>query len=266
MIWRDILYFSSGEKRALIVLSVLVILAICLLALQGREPVSGEQANVSGSPGQKETPEVRPDAERQDSYPTGSGSVEQSFRSVAVPSSRTSGHSYFSRSVNRAQTSRTRPGSPSRPKNDTSLRKSYAAPAKYAPGTVVELNGADSASLRKVPGIGEVFAGRIIKFRRLLGGFHTVGQLREVYGLTEERYLRLSPWFSVDSSRIERLHVNTLSSDSLIRHPYLNGIQVRELLRMRSRKGRLSGWNDLALLEEFTQTDRQRLFPYLSFD
>lgn len=257
MIWRDLLYFSSGEKKALVVLSVLILFAIVLLARGSREPVHGKPEKTAGHTGGKNIPGVQPVLLVNDSLhstvPVSHSVRKQIPESAVVSPARFKELSPSSRPVNQRQTS-------------SSRFESVPAPDKYAPGTVIELNGADSANLRKVPGIGEVFAGRIVKFRRLLGGFYHVGQLREVYGLTEERYMQLSSWFRVDSSRIRRLTINTLPSDSLIRHPYLNSIQVREILRMRSRKGRLAGWHDLALLEEFGETDRQRLFPYICFD
>ena len=99
----------------------------------------------------------------------------------------------------------------------------------------------------------------------MLGGFYTVEQLAEVYGIDEERYNSLSPWFKVDTTRIRPLRVNQLSYKELLRHPYLNASQVRQLDRLR-RKAPLQSWNDFILLEEFSTVDYQRLRPYLSFE
>ena len=35
--------------------------------------------------------------------------------------------------------------------------------------------------------------------------------------------------------------------------------------QLRKQKSRLSGWENLQLIEEFTDTDKKRLTPYLSF-
>ena len=66
---------------------------------------------------------------------------------------------------------------------------------------MIELNLADSALLETLPGIGPAFAGRIIRYRRILGGFRSPGQLREVYGMTEERYRQFEGKVTVDSGQ-----------------------------------------------------------------
>jgi hypothetical protein len=142
---------------------------------------------------------------------------------------------------------------------------SFTHTEKFRAGTVVELNTADTATLKKIPGIGSVFAGRIVKYRTLLGGFYSVAQLREVYGIDEERYLSLEGWFHADTSFIARLPVNYLPSDSLSKHPYITYRQARAIQQLCRRKGRLNGWESLRLLEEFTESDRERLSAYMSF-
>lgn len=136
---------------------------------------------------------------------------------------------------------------------------------KWPLGTVVELNSADTTALKKVPGIGSVFAKRIIKYRELLGGFYSVEQLGEVYGIDEERYKSMKSWFSADLSAISQLPVNQLSAKELASHPYVSYKQARVIERQVRKKGKLQGWENLALLEEFTEYDRERLRHYFSF-
>ena len=149
---------------------------------------------------------------------------------------------------------------------NTSERRTFPKTEKYPVGTVVELNTADTTILKKVPGIGSTFARRIIKYRELLGGFYTVEQLREVYGLDEERYNAMKSWFSADMSLICPLEVHKMSFKELCKHPYINYQQARIIEQLRKQKGKLSGWENLQLLEEFTETDKERLTPYLSFE
>ena len=60
--------------------------------------------------------------------------------------------------------------------------------------------------------------------------------------------------------------MNRLPEDSLRRHPYIDYRQAKLMVRLRRQQGGLTGWHDLMLLEEFTDADRHRLEPYLSFE
>jgi hypothetical protein len=60
--------------------------------------------------------------------------------------------------------------------------------------------------------------------------------------------------------------VNQLPEDSIRKHPYIDYRQAKVLVRLRKKIGKLSGWDNLLLLEEFTEADKSRLTPYLSFD
>lgn len=145
-------------------------------------------------------------------------------------------------------------------------RRTYVYTEKYPIGTILELNTADTAALKKIPGIGSVFSNRIVKYRNLLGGFYSVAQLSEVYGIDEDRYHALKGWFSADPTLIHKRSLNTLSADSLYRHPYLSRPQVRAILQQRRQKGYLSGWNSLWLLDEFANIDKERIEAYFTFE
>ena len=156
-----------------------------------------------------------------------------------------------------------RPPPPAPPR---ASRPRYPRVEKYPAGTVVELNSADTTILKRVPGIGSAFARRIVNFRAALGGFHSVEQLSEVYGIDAQRYRALRPWFAVDTAAIRPLAVNRLTARQLARHPYVSYPQARVIERLARRRGGLRSWEELSLLEEFTPADRHRLRPYLSFE
>jgi len=248
MSWRDFFYFSKGERNALILLLCLISAGGIILLLT-RTPSS-----VSPAPSQKT---------EQPAAISSSGSQTDPISSDISPVS--SGRSASSPASSR-QPSQPRETTSERVNRLTSSQPSYARTEKFEAGTVVELNSADTTTLKKIPGIGSAFANRIVSFRVLLGGFYDVQQLAEVYGIDEERYIALAPWFSVDESLIKKLPVNVLPQDTLSRHPYINYRQARAIVQLRTQKKLLSGWDNLALLDEFTEHDRSRLLPYLSFE
>lgn len=137
--------------------------------------------------------------------------------------------------------------------------------AKLKPGTTIELNKSDTTELKKIPGIGSVFANRIVKYRNSLGGYVSAEQLKEVWGIDEELYNKIQTYVTVEGKPNE-LKVNKLGFDQLKSHPYINYKQAKVIIDLRERKRNLTSINRLALLEEFSQDDIERLKPYLSFD
>lgn len=233
---KDLCYFSKGERNALLVL-------LCLIALTWVAIIyTAEEDSPTPSP-------AAPPIAAVDSLKT----AETNRMPIEAPASQQP--TVAPRSAKPQQTW------PRLPRQNSYKQASNKFPA----GTVIELNQADTLTLKKIPGIGSTFARRIIGYRELLGGFYTVEQLAEVYGIDEERYNALHTWFKVDTTCIQPLRVNQLSFKELLRHPYLNTSQVRQIERLR-RKAPLQNWNDLILLEEFSAIDRQRLRPYLSFE
>ena len=83
----------------------------------------------------------------------------------------------------------------------------------------VNLNRADQESLEALPGIGPVLSERIIRYRELLGGFYSVDQLLEVYGLRDEHFNKAEKILCV-SEEVIKIDLDTISFRDLLRHPY----------------------------------------------
>jgi len=126
---------------------------------------------------------------------------------------------------------------------------------------LLELNETDSVQLEALPGIGPVLASRIIRYRRLLGGYYEVAQLKEVYGMTDELWQKSSPFLTADPAAIQRIELNFLSVAEMGRHPYIGFRQAKRIIKRRDSQGKFTGTEALALL--FTPDSLQRLLPYL---
>lgn len=62
---------------------------------------------------------------------------------------------------------------------------------------VVDLNRATAQELESLPGIGAVLAERVIAYRKSVGRFRTVEDLREVAGIGPKKFDRLKPLVTV---------------------------------------------------------------------
>jgi DNA uptake protein ComE-like DNA-binding protein len=130
---------------------------------------------------------------------------------------------------------------------------------------LLELNNCDSASLESLPGLGPVLSSRIIKYRNLLGGFVTVEQLREVYGLSEETYKLVSVMLKADSGLVRKIQVNSADYRQLIRLPYLERSEVNSILKYRELMKLIKNINELVENKIITPEKAKKIGPYLSF-
>ncbi|MCC6370309.1 MAG: helix-hairpin-helix domain-containing protein [Bacteroidia bacterium] len=128
---------------------------------------------------------------------------------------------------------------------------------------VTELNSADSLALIAINGIGPSFAKRILKYRNALGGFAVLEQLKEVYGFTEEMYVKISPLVKVNPSLIKKLNLSKDDFKIINKHPYISYELTKSIFDWR-RKTDITAAN----LKGIVNNDElyQKLLPYLSFE
>ena len=130
---------------------------------------------------------------------------------------------------------------------------------KYPEGIVIDLNAADTAELKKIPGIGSAYARRIVAYRTRLGGFYKVEQLQEQPALSPD----LNRWFTVNTPPTGLMNINKANIEQLRNHPYLNFYQAKAIIEYRRKRGKLKHLSQLSLYEEFTAEDLERLEHYV---
>lgn len=135
---------------------------------------------------------------------------------------------------------------------------------KLEVGETIELNTADTTTLKRIPGIGTAYANRIVKYRNLLGGFYEIKQLKEVWGLDDDLYKKILPYITI-TPKTQKINLNSIEFEELRKHPYINYKQAKVIIDIRTRKGNIESLERLSLLEEFSEADLKRLSKYLSF-
>lgn len=135
----------------------------------------------------------------------------------------------------------------------------------YANRFPVEINGADSISLLLLKGVGPTLAHKIIAYRRRLGGFYHSDQLLDIYGLRVETILQMKDQFVIDSTKVVRWSVNTLSPDSMAKHPYLSKYQANAIGFYRGKVGAIRSLDELVRNRIIPPEVAQKLRPYVKF-
>jgi competence ComEA-like helix-hairpin-helix protein len=137
--------------------------------------------------------------------------------------------------------------------------------SKAAPGEIIEINGADSAKLTRIRGIGPAFAMRIIRYRERLGGFYSKEQLKEVFGVDDARYAEIKNGIAVNGKRITKINVNTATFNQLRRFPYISFKQMNAILEYHTQHGDYESVDDMKNIAILDEGILRKIEPYLVF-
>ena len=129
-----------------------------------------------------------------------------------------------------------------------------------------ELNSADTALLSKLPGIGKGRAAMIVARRTALGGFYSAEQLQEIENIPDSIIDNIIPYIKVELDSIKTIDINKVGIKRLHKHPYISYYQARAIYNLRWdkwHKGRIENLEELLNLEEFNETEFERIKRYL---
>lgn len=130
--------------------------------------------------------------------------------------------------------------------------------------TIIELNSADTTSLKLIRGIGSYTARKILHYRQQLGGYYRAEQVLEIKELAG-RTDSLLQYLRADTSLIVPIKVNHSTVERLQRHPYISFTQAKEIYTLRRSKYRITNISQIEGLGCFSQDELLRLKPYLDF-
>ncbi len=126
---------------------------------------------------------------------------------------------------------------------------------------VFDLNMADTTQLMALNGIGRGYANRIIKFRDGLGGFYSLDQVSETYGLPPELMTEIRKRCTV-SANVKKIYIN---KTDFIKHPYVKYNIGKAIVNYRKQHGNFKNAEDLKNIIILDQQTIDKIKPYLDF-
>lgn len=137
---------------------------------------------------------------------------------------------------------------------------------KVIPAEPIDLNSSDSLSLLDLSGIGPFYAGKIVEYRNMLGGFVYKEQLLELWKFDSTRLYGISDLIYIDSSYIHQLKINSDSVSVFYDHPYLNWNTAKAIVMYREQHGLYSTKEELKNIVLINDSLYLKLLPYLSLE
>ncbi|RYZ57831.1 MAG: helix-hairpin-helix domain-containing protein, partial [Chitinophagaceae bacterium] len=151
-------------------------------------------------------------------------------------------------------------------------RKAYSSAENNRPAFVreerkpvlININEADTAAFISLPGIGAKLSARILSFREKLGGFYSVEQVGETYGLPDSTFQKIKGRLQVDEGRIRKINVNTATKDELKLHPYVRWQLANVIVEYRNQHGAFKSLEELKNIVLIDEGVFEKIRHYLS--
>lgn len=128
---------------------------------------------------------------------------------------------------------------------------------------LIDINQADSIAWVAIPGIGPKLSSRILNFRQKLGGFYSVDQVGQTFGLSDSTFQQIRPLLEIIVMSVRKLNINQASEDELKSHPYLRWQLAKAIVAYRKEHGEFRSLDDLKNIMAFSEETYNKVVPYL---
>ena len=130
----------------------------------------------------------------------------------------------------------------------------------------VKINSADTTDFKSLKGIGPYYSGKIVKYRSALGGFTSIDQLKEVYGILPEVIDQNVNRLIVDSMDIVKVNINTCETADLQRHPYISWNIANSIVQIRRSQEPYKTVGEIRKSDLVNEEIYLKIAPYLKIE
>ncbi|WP_396166113.1 ComEA family DNA-binding protein [Flavobacterium sp.] len=130
---------------------------------------------------------------------------------------------------------------------------------------ILDINQASKEDLMKVFGIGDAISDRILKQKEIFGGFVSMDQMTDIWGLTPEVIAEIDKYFIIESlTKIKKININTASIKELGQFYYFKYPISKNIVTYRSMNGDIK-IEDLSNIKGFPVDKLKIIALYLEF-
>lgn len=141
----------------------------------------------------------------------------------------------------------------------TSPKTSLKKPIK------IDINKATPEEWQSLYGIGPAYAKRITNFRAKLGGFSSIKQVAETYGIPDSTFQKIEAAL-LPSPIFRKIPLNSCDAKALSDHPYIRYQLANTIIAYRKQHGAYEKVEDLKEIGSLSEEVFERIGPYLSLE
>jgi DNA uptake protein ComE-like DNA-binding protein len=143
------------------------------------------------------------------------------------------------------------------------VKRTFERKAKI---TIIDINQATKEDFIKIYGIGDALSERILKQKEKFGGFFSMEQMNDIWGLSPEVIENLNKYFKISAvPNVKKIAVNKLSVKELSQFPYFRYPLSKEIVTYRSMNGGIRNVADLIKIKGFPVEKINFIELYLEF-
>jgi competence ComEA-like helix-hairpin-helix protein len=143
-------------------------------------------------------------------------------------------------------------------------QKTFSSPKVKNSNISIDINQANATDWKAVPGIGNVLSERIVKYREKLGGFVSISQLKEVYGISDSVFQVIQPHLKKKKYISKTLNINKSELEIFNAHPYFKNRWGKQIVNYRTKVKPFSTLEDFRNLYGMNDSVYNKLLPYIT--
>ncbi len=128
----------------------------------------------------------------------------------------------------------------------------------------IDINSADTTVLMTIKGMTPYCAGKIVKYRKKLGGYYSTIQLKEVWGMDSVLYKGVIDKTWTDTGLVLKININTADEKQLAYHPYIRYYLAKAIVNYRKEHGLFASVSALHQMAAIDDSTYNRIVPYLT--
>jgi len=157
---------------------------------------------------------------------------------------------------------------PSKKETYAKTNKSVYPKKEHIQPRSININKADTTSLKRIRGIGSYYAKSIVKYREMVGGIYDESQFGEIYGVQDKPAVMdsLKKYVRIDREAINKININQCTVKELSKHYYIKWSMAKAIVSYREMHGPFKNVEDIGRSDLVSDDLVSKIVPYLKLN